>query len=158
MGEVSTSSLELMTVMVFVVWACDSSPLSGMHEMVIRIQFSDHESCMECIEFDLFPHIPLFLFHNRLCGTYQFSFSSLLCLKVVGEHKRSVEATLSELGVSLKPSTYQLNAKPLLKAVMAAVLGNPTAALVEMIIRHLPSPLDAAKDKVGRWSGYHFCG
>ena len=67
---------------------------------------------------------------------------------MVGEHRRSVEATLAELGVSLRPSAYRLNVKPLLKAVMAAVLGSPTAALAHMIVHHLPSPAEAARSKV----------
>ncbi|GJP34299.1 hypothetical protein CLOM_g18744 [Closterium sp. NIES-68] len=68
--------------------------------------------------------------------------------QVVGEHKKSVEATLGELGVSLRPSTYKMNVKPLLKAAIGAVLGGGVGGLADMIIRHLPSAKAAAPVKV----------
>ncbi|CAI6012713.1 unnamed protein product [Closterium sp. NIES-65] len=68
--------------------------------------------------------------------------------QVVGEHKKSVEATLGELGVSLRPSTYKMNVKPLLKAAIGAVLGGGAGGLADMIIRHLPSAKAAAPVKV----------
>ncbi|CAI5507049.1 unnamed protein product [Closterium sp. Naga37s-1] len=68
--------------------------------------------------------------------------------QVVGEHKKSVEATLGELGVSLRPSTYKMNVTPLLKAAIQAVLGGGAGGLADMIIRHLPSAKAAAPVKV----------
>eukprot|EP00850_Spirogloea_muscicola_P014123 SM000099S25229 [mRNA] locus=s99:314289:317660:- [translate_table: standard] len=66
--------------------------------------------------------------------------------QVVGEHRKSVEATLAELGCRLKPSAYSLNVKPLLKLVCTTVFGTATG-LTDMLVRHLPSARDAGRTK-----------
>eukprot|EP00271_Cylindrocystis_brebissonii_P007357 TRINITY_DN2075_c0_g1_i1.p1 TRINITY_DN2075_c0_g1~~TRINITY_DN2075_c0_g1_i1.p1 ORF type:complete len:1000 (+),score=203.77 TRINITY_DN2075_c0_g1_i1:202-3201(+) len=67
--------------------------------------------------------------------------------QIIGEHRRSVELTLAEMGVSLKPSAYRLNVKPLLKLACGAVFGH-AAGFVDMIVRHIPSARDGALNKV----------
>ncbi len=42
----------------------------------------------------------------------------------LGEHPKSVEAMLSEFGVYLKPSSLQMDIKPLLKEACGKIFGN----------------------------------
>ena len=43
--------------------------------------------------------------------------------QVIGEHKKSVETTLAELGVTLSNSAYRLNVRPLLRLACSSVFG-----------------------------------
>ncbi len=55
---------------------------------------------------------------------------------------------LSELGVYLKPSTYSMDTKPLLKEACTHVFGS-SSGLVDMLVEHVPSSRRATAGKVG---------
>jgi len=59
-----------------------------------------------------------------------------------------LKATLVELGVPMKKEEFKLDPKPLLKLVLSRFFGNSYAALVDAVVKHLPSPVSGAKDKV----------
>ncbi|KAL9248710.1 110 kDa U5 small nuclear ribonucleoprotein component CLO-like protein [Drosera capensis] len=67
--------------------------------------------------------------------------------QVVGEHKKSVEATLAELGVTLNNSAYRLNVRPLLRLACSAVFGTATG-FTGMLVRHVPCGKKAAEVKI----------
>jgi U5 small nuclear ribonucleoprotein component len=71
----------------------------------------------------------------------------LLHCQVVGEHRKSVENTLEELGVTLSNAAYKLNVKPLLKLACSAVFGS-ASGFTDMLVHHIPSAKDAAPTKV----------
>ncbi|KAK8964842.1 hypothetical protein KSP40_PGU010281 [Platanthera guangdongensis] len=67
--------------------------------------------------------------------------------QVIGEHKRSVESTLSELGVTLSNAAYKLNVRPLLRLACSSVFGSATG-FTDMLVQHIPSAKDSAAKKV----------
>ncbi|MCL7025504.1 hypothetical protein MKW94_003205 [Papaver nudicaule] len=67
--------------------------------------------------------------------------------QVIGEHKRSVEATLEELGVKLPNAAYRLNVRPLLRLACSSVFGSATG-FTDMLVQHIPSAKEAAASKV----------
>ncbi|WOL01244.1 small nuclear ribonucleoprotein [Canna indica] len=67
--------------------------------------------------------------------------------QVIGEHKKSVEATLAELGVTLSNAAYKLNVRPLLRLACSSVFGSATG-FTDMLVQHIPSARDAAIKKV----------
>ncbi|KAL6504660.1 hypothetical protein OROHE_023418 [Orobanche hederae] len=67
--------------------------------------------------------------------------------QVVGEHKKSVEATLAELGVTLSNAAYRLNVRPLLRLACSSVFGSATG-FTDMLVQHIPSAKDSAPRKV----------
>ncbi|KAI0497000.1 hypothetical protein KFK09_023326 [Dendrobium nobile] len=67
--------------------------------------------------------------------------------QVIGEHKRSVESTLAELGVTLSNAAYKLNVRPLLRLACSSVFGSATG-FTDMLVQHIPSAKDAAAKKV----------
>ncbi|KAJ0988197.1 hypothetical protein J5N97_006553 [Dioscorea zingiberensis] len=67
--------------------------------------------------------------------------------QVIGEHKKSVEATLAELGVTLPNAAYKWNVRPLLRLACNSVFGSATG-FTDMLVRHIPSARDAARRKV----------
>ncbi|KAG9457723.1 hypothetical protein H6P81_002231 [Aristolochia fimbriata] len=67
--------------------------------------------------------------------------------QVVGEHKKSVEATLAELGVTLSNSAYRLNVRPLLRLACSSVFGTATG-FTDMLVEHIPSAKVAAASKI----------
>jgi U5 small nuclear ribonucleoprotein component len=67
--------------------------------------------------------------------------------QVIGEHKKSVEATLIELGVTLPNLAYKLNVRPLLRLACSSVFGN-SSGFTDMLVKHIPSPKAAATRKV----------
>ncbi|GFQ02674.1 116 kDa U5 small nuclear ribonucleoprotein component [Phtheirospermum japonicum] len=67
--------------------------------------------------------------------------------QVIGEHKKSVEATLAELGVTLSNASYRLNVRPLLRLACSSVFGSATG-FTDMLVQHIPSAKDAAPRKV----------
>ena len=69
------------------------------------------------------------------------------CLPHKGVHPKTIESMLSELGVYLKPSTYSMDTKPLLKEACGKVFGS-AAGLVDMIVEHTPSSRKATAKKV----------
>ncbi|KAK9757693.1 hypothetical protein RND81_01G179800 [Saponaria officinalis] len=67
--------------------------------------------------------------------------------QVIGEHRKSVEATLAELGVTLPNSAYRLNVRPLLRLACSAVFGTATG-FTDMLVHHVPCGKEAASRKV----------
>ncbi|KAJ4878900.1 Ribosomal protein S5/Elongation factor G/III/V family protein [Raphanus sativus] len=67
--------------------------------------------------------------------------------QVIGEHKKSVETTLAELGVTLSNSAYKLNVRPLLRLACSSVFGS-SSGFTDMLVKHIPSPKEAAARKV----------
>jgi U5 small nuclear ribonucleoprotein component len=67
--------------------------------------------------------------------------------QVIGEHKKSVETTLAELGVTLSNASYKLNVRPLLRLACSSVFGSATG-FTDMLVHHIPSAQEAASRKV----------
>ncbi|KAL8189592.1 hypothetical protein R6Q57_029158 [Mikania cordata] len=67
--------------------------------------------------------------------------------QVIGEHKKSVETTLAELGVTLSNAAYKLNVRPLLRLACSSVFGSATG-FTDMLVQHIPSAKEAASKKV----------
>lgn len=65
----------------------------------------------------------------------------------MSEETDALKATLETLSIKLKPVMYQMDTRPLLKAVLDQFFG-PSTGLVDMIANCIPSPLDAASKKV----------
>lgn len=54
---------------------------------------------------------------------------------------------IAELGLKLKRVEMTLDSQPLLRLVLKQFFGDPSA-LVDMVVNHLPSPIDGARKKV----------
>lgn len=67
--------------------------------------------------------------------------------QVIGEHKKSVETTLAELGVTLPNAAYKLNVRPLLRLACSSVFGSATG-FTDMLVNHIPSAKQSAPKKV----------
>ena len=72
--------------------------------------------------------------------------------QVLGEEVATLADTLARIGVSLKRSELHLDPRPLLKLVFRQFLG--VTGLVDMLVRHVPSPDRGAASKVER----HYAG
>ena len=68
----------------------------------------------------------------------------------ISESPDDLKATLATLGIQLKPSQYKTDAKDLLKMVCEQFFGGPEG-LVDMIVEHVPSPLEGAQKKLERY-------
>lgn len=68
----------------------------------------------------------------------------------IGESPEDLKATLATLGIQLKPSQYKTDAKDLLKMVCEQFFGGPEG-FVDMIVEHVPSPVEGAKKKLDRY-------
>ncbi|KAK9470257.1 P-loop containing nucleoside triphosphate hydrolase protein [Dipodascopsis tothii] len=66
----------------------------------------------------------------------------------IGEDRQQLAKLLGKLGIFLKPADYKLNSRPLLKIVSEKFFGS-SVGLVDMIVAHVPSPVDAAADRIG---------
>ena len=88
---------------------------------------------------------------TRLLGNLRLS-----SFKVLSEEKDDLEATLSALGIVLKPVMYKMDVRPLLKAVLDQFFGKATG-LVDMIVEHIPSAAEGSAEKVKPyvWARYH---
>lgn len=62
----------------------------------------------------------------------------------ISESPEDLAPTLQTLGISLKPSQLKSDAKDLLKLVCAQFFG-PASGFVDMVVQHLPSPVEGAK-------------
>ena len=69
--------------------------------------------------------------------------------QVVGEETDELKETLEELGIKIKPIMFKMDVRPLLKAILDQFFGSSTG-LVDMIIEHVPSPIQGAMDKIER--------
>lgn len=68
----------------------------------------------------------------------------------LSESPEDLRETLATLGISLKPSQYRTDAKDLLKMVCGQFFGG-AEGFVDMIVEHVPSPLEGAQKKLVRY-------
>lgn len=68
----------------------------------------------------------------------------------ISESPDELKTTLGSLGISLKPSQYKQDAKVLLKLVCEQFFG-PCSAFVDMVVQHIPSPVEAAQRHLERY-------
>ena len=69
--------------------------------------------------------------------------------QILGEDTQAVGALAEELGVPLPPEFYGANVKPLLKEFLSRMFGS-ASGIVDMLVKHVPSPKDGAGPKVER--------
>ncbi len=67
--------------------------------------------------------------------------------QVLSEDTDNLVQTLAGLGITLKPVMYKMDVRPLLKAVLDQFFG-PATGLVDVIVDHIPSPVEATANKV----------
>ena len=67
--------------------------------------------------------------------------------QVIGEDESTLKQTLDSLGISLKPSQYTMDVKPLLRLVIPQFVGG-VQGFIAMCVEHIPSPVKSAKQKV----------
>ena len=67
--------------------------------------------------------------------------------QVLSEDTEQLRQTLESLGIKLKPIMYKMDVRPLLKAVSDQFFG-PSTGLVDMIVEHVPNPVEGARVKV----------
>ena len=68
----------------------------------------------------------------------------------ISESPSDLAETLSSLNIFLKPSQLKSDAKDLLKMVCAQFFG-PACAFVDMIIQHIPSPVEGARRSLEKY-------
>jgi 116 kDa U5 small nuclear ribonucleoprotein component len=68
----------------------------------------------------------------------------------ISESPEDLKDTLATLGIVLKPSQYKTDAKVLLKLVCERFFG-PANGFVDMVVEHIPSPVEAAENKLKRY-------
>ena len=68
----------------------------------------------------------------------------------ISDSPDDLKDTLETLGIYLKPSQYKLDAKDLLMLVCAQFFGG-SEGFVDMIVQHVPSPVEGAKLKVDNY-------
>lgn len=68
----------------------------------------------------------------------------------ISEAPEDLKETLATLGISLKPSQYKTDARVLLRLVCEQFFG-PADGFVDMIVQHVPSPVEGAKNKLERY-------
>ncbi|KAI1497178.1 P-loop containing nucleoside triphosphate hydrolase protein [Biscogniauxia marginata] len=68
----------------------------------------------------------------------------------ISQSPEELKPILASLGIHLKPSQYKTDAKVLLKLVCEQFFG-PSTGFVDMIVRHVPSPLEAAEHMLDRY-------
>ncbi|ESK96242.1 u5 small nuclear ribonucleoprotein component [Moniliophthora roreri MCA 2997] len=91
--------------------------------------------------------------HNRSFVHFILEPLYKLYSQVLSEETDALRETLEGLGIKLKPVMYKMDVRPLLKAVLDQFFG-PATGLVDVIVEHIPSPIDNAVNKIqGTWSG-----
>ena len=68
----------------------------------------------------------------------------------IGQSPKELEVTLGKLGITLKPSQYKADAKVLLKLACEQFFG-PSTGFVDMVVRHVPSPVEGAAKKLEQY-------
>ena len=68
----------------------------------------------------------------------------------ISDSPEDLKPVLSSLGIELKPSQYKADAKVILKLVCEQFFG-PSTGFVDMIVRHIPSPVDGAHRLLERY-------
>lgn len=73
--------------------------------------------------------------------------------QVLSEETDTLKQTLDDLRIQLAPVMYKMDVRPLLKAVLDQFFG-PSTGLIDMIVEHIPSPVEASAAKVeSTWLG-----
>lgn len=73
--------------------------------------------------------------------------------QVLSSDTDSLRATLTSLGIHLKPAVFKIDIRPLLKLVLRHFFGESTG-LADIIVDNVPSPKEGAAKKVDRvWTG-----
>ena len=67
--------------------------------------------------------------------------------QVIGENPEELIVVCKKLKVSLKNKELHMDPKPLLRVVMSRFFSNPRG-FVDMIVKHVPSPLETAASKI----------
>jgi U5 small nuclear ribonucleoprotein component len=76
-----------------------------------------------------------------------------LYTQVLSGSSETLKETLADLRISLRPSVYKMDVRPLLKVVLEAFFG-PAVGLVDMITTFLPTPIENARSKIeGSFTG-----
>lgn len=76
--------------------------------------------------------------------------------KVLSEDSHQLANSLRSMGLRLRKEELNLNPRPLLKLVMPQFVGNVVTGFVDMVVRHVPSPLETTKTKLdGLYTGSH---
>lgn len=73
--------------------------------------------------------------------------NSLPGAQVLGEDTATLKQTLTTLGIHLKPFIFKMDVRPLLRLVLSQFFG-PATGFVDMIVQHVPDPVEGAKVKV----------
>lgn len=68
----------------------------------------------------------------------------------ISESPEDLKETLASVGINLKPSQLKTDAKELLNLVCEQFFG-PATGFVDMIIQHVPSPVEGAQKKLERY-------
>ncbi|KAI0106690.1 P-loop containing nucleoside triphosphate hydrolase protein [Daldinia grandis] len=68
----------------------------------------------------------------------------------ISQSPEELKGVLATLGIVLKPSQYKTDAKVLLKLVCEQFFG-PSSGFVDMIVKNVPSPLEAAERKLEQY-------
>ena len=68
----------------------------------------------------------------------------------ISDSPEDLTVVLESLGIFLKPSQYKVDAKDLLRLVCAQFFGGPEG-FVDMVVEHIPSPIDGASLKLDRY-------
>ncbi|KAL6859913.1 hypothetical protein ACO1O0_003937 [Amphichorda felina] len=68
----------------------------------------------------------------------------------ISDSPEQLKPVLASLGIELKPSQYKADAKDILKAVCEQFFG-PSTGFVDMIVRHIPSPMGGAERMLDRY-------
>ncbi|KAI0021172.1 P-loop containing nucleoside triphosphate hydrolase protein [Xylariomycetidae sp. FL0641] len=68
----------------------------------------------------------------------------------ISQSPAELKTILASLGIQLKPSQYKSDAKVLLKLVCEQFFG-PSTGFVDMVVRHIPSPVEAAEHKLEQY-------
>ena len=87
------------------------------------------------------PETPRTFVHFILTPLYK------LYSQVLSEDTETLKETLEGLGISLKPAMFKMDVRPLLKVITEQFFGHATG-LVDMIVEHIPSPLEGTGSKV----------
>ncbi|EFN60133.1 hypothetical protein CHLNCDRAFT_56589 [Chlorella variabilis] len=75
--------------------------------------------------------------------------------QIIGEDERCVRGVMDEFGVALRPDSYGMNVKPLVKEACSKIFGN-AGGLVDMLVGWVPSAKAATATKVERcYTGPH---
>ncbi|KAG7401355.1 U5 small nuclear ribonucleoprotein component [Phytophthora boehmeriae] len=76
--------------------------------------------------------------------------------KVLNGDLKELSSSLRAMGLRLRKEELNLNPRPLLKLVLGKFFGNVTTGFMDMVVKHVPSPLATAKNKLENiYTGSH---